>query len=321
MIVITLLLLLIPVGVAVGLIASLKAHLRHRRAERPLVVEDDNADPREARRAARALEREERRVERDTYLDTLGFPSFYQLVIIFTVASIGGLILETVWMRFTAGIWQHRYGLVWGPFSPLYGAGAVLLTLCLWKLRTRPVWVIFLVSMVLGSLLEQVTGMLLDTVFHATSWSYSHMPDALTKYVSLRMSAIWGLLGWAWCRVCLPEALWLIGEPRRRGELVLVAVLTAFLVLDVLMTVAVTMRKASRDAGIEPSNAIERYIDARYDDHFMRERFENLDFEQARDNGGEGTVADGGMTRRHELPEKSGATQAASSLGDHGASA
>ena len=56
---------------------------------------------------------------------------------------------------------QHRYGMVWGPFSPLYGIGAVLLTVCLWKIRKRPLWVIFLLSMVIGSVLEQLVGMCL----------------------------------------------------------------------------------------------------------------------------------------------------------------
>ncbi|MBS5451680.1 MAG: putative ABC transporter permease [Coriobacteriia bacterium] len=259
MIVIALSLLLVPICLGMAVVAGIKALLRWRAGTR--------------------MAREQRRLERETYLDSLSFPSFYQLVIIFTVASIGGLLLETLWVRFAMGIWQHRYGMVWGPFSPLYGVGAVLLSVFLWKLRKRPVWVIFLVSMLLGSLLEQATGMLIDSVLHATSWSYTHLPDAITKYVSLRMSIIWGLLGWVWCRACLPEAVWLIGEPKRRGELVLVSVLTAFLVLDGVMTAAVTMRKASRDAGLAPANAIERYIDKHYDDHFMDARFENLEFD------------------------------------------
>lgn len=296
MIVINLLLLLIPVSIVCAVIMGLKTHpLRRAQRERD----------RQVRKASRAVERARHQAERDAYVDSLRFPSFYQLVIIFTVASIGGLVLETVWVRFAMGVWQHRYGMVWGPFSPLYGVGAVLLTACLWKLRKRPVWVIFLVSMLLGTALEQATGMLIDGVLHATSWSYSHLPDAITKYVSLHMSVFWGLLGWAWCRVCLPEALWLIGEPKRRGELVLVAVLTAFLVLDGLMTVAVTMRKAARDAGVPAANVIEQHIDEYYDDRFVSERFENLEFdnsfEEERDS-----AAEPGITR-HDLPVTVGA--------------
>lgn len=293
MIVINLLLLLIPVGIFCAIVMGLKT--RPHRAER-----ERN---RQVRKECRAVERARRRAERDAYVDSLRFPSFYQLVIIFTVASIGGLVMETLWVRFAMGVWQQRYGMVWGPFSPLYGVGAVLLTACLWKLRKRPVWVIFLVSMLLGTALEQATGMLIDEVLHATSWSYSHLPDAITKYVSLHMSIFWGLLGWVWCRVCLPEALWLIGEPKRRGELVLVAVLTAFLILDGLMTIAVTMRKTARDAGIPPANAIERHIDEYYDDRFVSERFENLEFndEPAAEQN---DPAEASMAR-HDLPTTS----------------
>lgn len=263
---------------------------------------------RDARRQRRTEEREARLRERDAYLDSLRMPSLYQLVLIFTVASIGGLVLETIWVQFAMGIWQRRYGLVWGPFSPLYGFGAVLLTLTLWKLRTRPMWVVFLASMVLGSALEQATGMILEVAMNSTAWSYEHYPDAITKYVSLRMSMIWGLLGWVWCKLLMPEIIFYIGEPRRRVELVLVAVLTAFLVLDGLTTVAVIMRKNARDQGVPAANAIERYIDEQYDDHFISERFQNVEFRQPPHPEGDGIV-------RH-VPARLGSAQGDSSTGE-----
>ena len=68
-----------------------------------------------------------RRIRREAYLDSLPSVSFYHLVVIFTFASVLGLVLETLWWLVTQGSLQHRYGMVWGPFSPLYGIGAVLL--------------------------------------------------------------------------------------------------------------------------------------------------------------------------------------------------
>lgn len=69
---------------------------------------------------------------RDDFLDDIQ-PGFYQYIIIFLIASILGLVLEMVWMFVMFGIVESRVGLVWGPFSPLYGFGAVLLTMLLWK--------------------------------------------------------------------------------------------------------------------------------------------------------------------------------------------
>ncbi len=217
-------------------------------------------------------------VRRDSYLDTLEFVNMYQLVVIFTVASIGGLILETIWCAFALGVWQHRYGMVWGPFSPLYGFGAVGFTVALWKIRKQPIWVIFAVSLVLGSLLEQFAGAVMEDGFNVTSWSYEHMPDAITKYVSLRMSLMWGVLGCVWCRLVMPEIVYFIGEPQHKVRSTVTVLLTTFLVIDGIMTLYVAVRKDARDQGIPPANAVERYIDERYDDAFMERRFENAEF-------------------------------------------
>lgn len=229
----------------------------------------------------RVAERKTRRECREAYLDSLEFVNFYQLVIIFTVASISGLILETFWVAIDMGIWQSRYGMVWGPFSPLYGFGAVILTLALWKLRKQPLWVIFAVSLVLGSCLEQFAGSVMEDGFHVTSWTYSHLPDAITQYVSLRMSVIWGILGCVWCRWVMPVTIYYIGEPSHTVRVAVTWLLTGFLVADGIMTLYVAVRKDARDQGIPPANAIERYIDVRYDDSFMSQRFENAEFERS----------------------------------------
>ncbi len=219
-----------------------------------------------------------RRARRERYLDSVAFPSFYHFVVIFTFASVLGLVLETLWWLVTEGALQHRYGMVWGPFSPLYGIGAVLLTACLWKIRKRPVWVIFLFSMVLGSLLEQLVGMTLEHVFGMISWTYESYPDAITKFVCLRMSLMWGMLGCVWAYSIMPEIVFLLGTPKEPARTVLAVVLTAFLVADAAMTIAVSLRKTARDEGVPATNALDQFIDRHYDDAFMEERFENVEY-------------------------------------------
>lgn len=76
------------------------------------------------------------KVKRESYLDAMHM-GWYQVVILFVVGSMAGLLLEEIWMLITAGLTESRVGLVWGPFSPLYGAGAVLLTLISYQLRRR----------------------------------------------------------------------------------------------------------------------------------------------------------------------------------------
>ena len=108
----------------------------------------------------------------DEYLDHLHL-GWYQIVILFFLGSMAGLLIEEVWMLATAGLTENRVGLVWGPFSPLYELGAVLLTLLSFFLRSRGAraWQVFLVSALVGGVLEQLTGWSMSTFCDAESWT------------------------------------------------------------------------------------------------------------------------------------------------------
>ena len=222
----------------------------------------------------RAL-RQVRAEVRSDFLDHLT-PGPYHYVIIFLIASVAGLVLEMAFMYVTAGRTELRVGLVWGPFSPLYGFGAVLLTMVLWNFRDASAPHVFLASAVLGGGLEQATGMLMQDIVHAQSWTYIHLPDHITQWVAWRFLAMWGLIGLVWCRLIMPEALFRIGEPTTRAQVVIVSVLTVFLVVDMLATVYCFYRKTQRDAGLPARNAIDAYVDRHFDDRFIAGRFQNL---------------------------------------------
>ena len=205
-------------------------------------------------------------------------PGFYQYILLFLIASVLGLLLETVWMYVLYGVLESRVGLVWGPFSPLYGCGAVLLTVVLWRLRDQPAWMIFLISAALGGLLEQIAGWSMQTVMHAWSWSYLHFPDHITQWVAWRFLIAWGLLGIVWCKAIMPELLYRIGEPTRRRQVVLVTLLSIFIALDIMMTVMCFYRSGKRQEGVPPQNAFEEYVDRHFDDRFIADTFQNLNF-------------------------------------------
>ena len=82
----------------------------------------------------------------EEYLDHLHI-GWYQIVIVFLLGSICGLLIEEVFMLVRQGLTQNRVGLVWGPFSPLYGLAAVLLTLLSFVMRKHKVkgWQAFII--------------------------------------------------------------------------------------------------------------------------------------------------------------------------------
>ena len=220
----------------------------------------------------------------DEYLDHLRL-GWYQAVIIFFLGSMAGLLIEEVWMLVSAGLTESRVGLVWGPFSPLYGLGAVLLTWLSFFLRSRGAagWQVFLVSAVVGGVLEQFAGWSMSTFFDAESWTYLHLPDHITQWVAWRFLAAWGVLGLVWCRAVMPRLLYQIGMPTTRRQAVFVTLVAVYLMADVAMTLACFDRKAERDAGEPPSNAFEQWVDTNYNDEFISSRFENLKIGGERD--------------------------------------
>ena len=214
---------------------------------------------------------------RDRYLDTIDL-GWYQIVIIFLVGSFAGLLLEEIWMYITAGLTESRVGLVWGPFSPLYGFGAVLLTLVGWRLRQHKAndIQVFLVSVVVGGVLEQTTGWVMYNYFDAVSWTYSHLPDAITPWVAWRFLFFWGLIGLMWYKAVMGEVLFRIGMPTTTRQVVFVALLALYMTLDIFMTMSCFVRKAERDANIPASNSFEMWIDKNYTDQFIAARFQNM---------------------------------------------
>lgn len=215
---------------------------------------------------------------REEFLDVTPI-GWWQVIMIFFLCSILGLVLEEIWMLITAGLTQNRAGLVWGPFSPLYGFGAVLLTFNAYFLRRHHAndLQIFLSGAVVGGTLEQITGWGMEHLIHAHSWTYIYLPDHITPYVAWRFLVIWGLLGLIWTRTIMPSLLYGIGIFHSKRQFVFIVLLATYLSLDIWMTIFCFDRKVSREMGIPPANAFEVWIDTHYTDEFIANRFQNLE--------------------------------------------
>ena len=63
-----------------------------------------------------------------------------ELIIIFWIFIIGsviGYIYEMIVVLIQKGYFESRQGLIYGPFTPVYGIGAIIYYLILKKVKTR----------------------------------------------------------------------------------------------------------------------------------------------------------------------------------------
>lgn len=227
----------------------------------------------EQKQALRAAQKK----AREHFLDHAEL-GLYQCVIIFLVASVAGLILETIWMYLTQGLLESRAGLVWGPFSPIYGEGAVIMTLLCWQLRKHHAknWMIFLVCAAVGGALEQLTGWSMVVFTNSQSWTYLGLPDAITQWVAWRFLFAWGAIGLLWYHIALPSILWHLGAKTTKRKAIVAVLLVIFILGDWGLTVSVLARKNARDQGIAATSIFDEWIDRHYGDNFVKKRFANL---------------------------------------------
>lgn len=118
--------------------------------------------------------------------------SLTDLVWLFFLYSFIGWCIEVCYASIKRRQFVNR-GFVNSPICPIYGFGAVLFALFLPEL-TGNLFFLFLGGMLLATVLEYSTGMLMEKIFHKKLWDYSKIKYNIGGYVCLRYSLLWGAL-------------------------------------------------------------------------------------------------------------------------------
>lgn len=85
-------------------------------------------------------------------------------------------------------------GFMTGPFCPIYGFGALGIIHFLAFLPSS-VLAVFLGSMFIASVLEYITGVTMEKIFHTRWWDYSEHKFNLNGHICLLNAVLFGLLG------------------------------------------------------------------------------------------------------------------------------
>ena len=118
--------------------------------------------------------------------------SLYQLLLYFFVYSFLGWCMEVIYATFRTNKFINR-GFLNGPVCPIYGTGVCIVLLCLTPVKDNP-FLLFFCSVGLTTLLELVTGFVLEKFFHTKWWDYSNQKCNLKGYICLKFSFIWGII-------------------------------------------------------------------------------------------------------------------------------
>ena len=195
---------------------------------------------------------------------------------IFFIGCIAGFVLEECWAFFIAHQIELRVGLVYGPFQPIYGGGAAIITLCLYKLYKQNSAVIFIASGVIGAAFEYLCSLGQEMIFGTVSWDYSGTPFNIDGRTNLMFGVIWGLLGLIWLKSVYPAmSRWIEKIPKRIGG-ILTIVLAAFLIFDAFISCAALTRANERTQGIPATTSFQYFLDEHLDDEYLALVYPNM---------------------------------------------
>ena len=184
------------------------------------------------------------------------------ILLFFTCAFLGWL-MEVACKLVQLRRFINR-GFLIGPYCPIYGFGAVLITALLSRSADSPA-AVFALAMLVSAVLEYLTSYAMEKLFHARWWDYSHKPFNLNGRVCLSTLVPFGLMGLAMVYLVQPFFFRLYDCLPGRVRTWLCVLLCQLLLADTAISTTVLgrIRSAANLTGGDDTESITRLVHER----------------------------------------------------------
>ena len=202
---------------------------------------------------------------------------FAKIFIFFLIGCLFGTYYEQMLWYFNNGTWIEKQGLIYGPFSPIYGIGVVVFILFLGKNNdNRGIIKTYIYSCIIGGAAECITGLLSNILFGVKFWDYTGYYLNIFGLTTIPFMMFWGLLGLILMKIIYPYISNLIEKIPYKIGMPIYYFILIFMVLNCLLTLVAFTRMTLRNEGKEPVTIIGEFCDKNYDDEFMYKNFPTM---------------------------------------------
>jgi len=153
----------------------------------------------------------------------------------FVIYSFLGWICETTYCFIIDKQYVNR-GFLNGPFCPIYGVGALIVIIMLTPVSYNII-LIFLSAMIFTSILEYITGFLLEVIFNLKWWDYSNYRFNIKGRVCLLNSTLFGILSVVTFKVINPVITELLNNIQSNIIIWICNILIIVFLYDTIITV------------------------------------------------------------------------------------
>lgn len=199
-----------------------------------------------------------------------------KLAWVFLISSFLGALIEMAYCFLTGGGLMNRSSVLYGPFSFVWGFGAVVLTVTLHRFIGREDRYTFLAGFVVGGAYEYLCSVFTELVFGTVFWDYSWMPLNIGGRTNVIYCIFWGILAVIWVKILYPIMEHGIEKIPPLAGKILTWSLVVLLVCDGLLTAAAMLRYTERHTSDRPAGHIRQMLDAHFDDAYMESRWPNM---------------------------------------------
>lgn len=207
-------------------------------------------------------------MEKKDYLNEI-----IKIIWIFVIGSFFGYLLEIIVALIQYGHFVNRQGVLYGPFIPIYGVGAVMLLLINKKVD-KLIYVFFL-GMILGGFVEYISSFMQEILFNTASWNYSKLPYNISGRTSLLHMSYWGILSVVFAIMVNPILGKISPYLDKKEFKYCTAFVVVFMIINMEISCVAAYRQRERLENIEANGVIDELMDKYYPNEVLDKTFTN----------------------------------------------
>ena len=203
------------------------------------------------------------------------FNEIFKVFIIFMIGSILGYVVEMIVALVQNGHFVSRQGLLYGPFTPVYGIGILVYYIFFRIVKNRDKKIVFISSMILGGITEYLCSYIQEKAFGTVSWDYSNWLFNIDGRTTLIHCTYWGFAGLLYVSYIEPLIPKIEEVVRNHKVKIMATSVAIFMVFNVAISSMAAIRQKERQENIAANSKIDVFLDNAYPDEYMDEVFEN----------------------------------------------
>ncbi len=203
------------------------------------------------------------------------FNEVFKIFIIFMIGSTIGYIVEMIVALVQNGHFVSRQGLLYGPFTPVYGIGILVYYVFFKIVRTRNKGIVFLSSMILGGITEYLCSYIQEKAFGTISWDYSEWIFNINGRTTLIHCSYWGIAGLLYVSYIEPLIPKIEEFVKNHKVKIMATSVAVFMIFNITISSMAALRQKERIEDIPADDGLDRFLDNMYPDEYMDEVFAN----------------------------------------------